>query len=355
MIPSHARIGLALAAWLQVATPASAQDAGTTTNGQGDIHVSLQSIGGGEVNTLVQTRLGIDHCERNDAVVFRLDNVPSSMESIDIYTEGDDCNATTSRDEDTDRCRYLTTQPTDGNTQDVDVTVMAREFFESCDAGQKATLTVWFLSVPGPESSADVGRNYGTYELVADSQPPDAPSEVVGGRGENQIPIEWDTSDSDLERFIIFIDNNPTEGGGAGAAGTESAGDGGSANTGDCGSSVLQSGADAGDVPSTVRRKELAEPTATRIELGPDDIRGTVAAVAVVAVDEAGNMSPLSNIGCVRVEPTQSFWDRYEANGGAGQAGCPCSALGPVHAHSAWPVALALLFIRRSGRRRRSS
>jgi hypothetical protein len=118
---------------------------------------------------------------------------------------------------------------------------------------------------------------------------------------------------------------------------------------------VLTEGADPASLPSTLPQKRVNEPTASGVELTADDIDGESAAVAVVAVDEAGNQSPLSNIGCVKVVPTEGFWDRYQNQGGEGQAGCPCSALGTVHLHSAWPIALSLLLVRlrRTPRNRR--
>jgi hypothetical protein len=190
-----------------------------------------------------------------------------------------------------------------------------------------------------------VGTGYGTFELETDAEPPLAPTRVTGGSGEHRIPIEWDTDESDIERFIVYIDNEPTAAPG-GAGGTSAGVDGGSPNTGDCGSSVLTPGADAESLPSSLRQKRVDEPTASGVELSADDIGGEAAAVAVVAVDEAGNQSPLSNVGCVKVVPTQGFWDRYENNGGTGQAGCPCSTLGAAQLHSAWPVALSLLLVR---------
>jgi hypothetical protein len=196
-------------------------------------------------------------------------------------------------------------------------------------------------------SMEEVGTGFGTFDLETDADAPDAPTEVTGGSGENRIPVDWDTDSSDIDRFIVYIDNEPTEAPG-GAAGTSADVDGGGAvTTGDCGSALLIAGTDADSLPSSVRQKQVNEPTASGVELTPDDIDGTSAAVAVVAIDEAGNSSPLSNVGCVKVVPTEGFWDRYEANGGQGQAGCPCSALGPAQLQSAWPVALSLLLLRR--------
>jgi hypothetical protein len=352
MSPSHSWIAPALGAWLLFTSFASAQDASTSA-GQGGIIANLLTIGGEEVNTLAEIKLGIADCDANATLEFELDGTPMNKASIDIYT-GTNCNRTDRINEDVNRCTYVDTREVNEQTQDLRLELMARDLVEDCASGTESMPTIWFLAVDNPMSAEDVGNSYGTYEALGiDLRAPDAPSSVVGGSGENQIPIDWDTDDTDIERFIVFIDNDPTENGGGAGSGGET--DGGTGNTGGCGSLVLQPNADPDELPSGIRRKEVDEPTATGVELSPDDIDGMMAAVAVVAVDEAGNRSPLSNTACVKIVPTEGFWDRYEANGGQAQGGCPCSALGPAQLQTAWPVALALLLLRRSARRRRPS
>jgi hypothetical protein len=367
MSPSYSWIAPALGAWLLSTSFARAQDAGSTS-GAGGIAVNLITIGGEDVNTIAEINLGIADCDDDAALVFELDGTSADKESIDIYV-GENCDRTDRINEDVNRCKYITTKETNEQTRDLRIEVMAKALVaasqdrdvdeEVCGSGVESMPTIWFLAVDNPMSAEDVGTGFGTYEALGiDMRAPDAPTEVVGGSGENEIPIEWETDETDIERFIVFIDNDPIEGGGgAGSGGSTDGGttDGGSANTGDCSSSVLQAGANPDDVPSGIRRKQVNEPTATGFELTPDDVDGMMAAVAVAAVDEAGNQSALSNVGCVKVVPTEGFWDRYQANGGTAEGGCPCSALGPAQLHSAWPVALSLLFLRRSARRRRSS
>ena len=118
---------------------------------------------------------------------------------------------------------------------------------------------------------------------------------------------------------------------------------------------MLTPGGSIEGLPSYVKRKEINEATATGLDLSPGDIDGELAAVAVVAVDEAGNASELSELVCARIVPTQSFWDEYQESGDGVEGGCPCTALGPAQIGSAWPIALALGLIARSARRRRRS
>ena len=355
MSSSHLRLGSALLASLLCTSLARAQDAGATSGG-GGILVNPISIGGEDVNTLDEIlRLGIDDCRSNATVLFDLDNVPGDKRSIALYV-GDGCNGTDRNNQDLNRCTYITSQTTNRQTRDLQFEIGAEQLFqgaEACADGMEVERTFWFLAVDDPQGSEAVGNGYGTREIELDARRPDQPTRVRGGSGEREIEIDWETDEANLEGFIIYIDPG-TGGGGAAGSGAPS-GDGGIPSMVDCGSGRLVPGADAPDPDDFDRVVVLNEATATGDTLSPQQIGGTRAAVAVAAVDLAGNRSLLSDLACVSVMPTESFWDRYEEMGGRGQAGCPCSALGPVHAHSAWPVALALVLVRRSVRRRRSS
>lgn len=358
MLPWHLRITPALCAVLLLASQANAQGtAGTggTTAASGGISVNPISVGGEEV-TLDLIRLGIEECERDAVLVFELDSVPPDKESIDIYT-GENCQQTDRNNEDVNRCEYITTLSTNNQTQDLEIELMASALFESCDANREAEPTLWFLAVDSPESSEAVGTGFGTFRLSLDTTRPDAPTDVRGGSGENTIRISWGTDDAGLQGFRIYIDSTPTAGGGGAAgAGAQPDDDAGTdaPSTGDCGSDELVPGTVIEDT-SGVQVREVLRASATGFDLDASAIDGDSAAVAVVALDEAGNESPLSNIGCVSIAPTTGFWDRYRENGGEDVSGCPCSALGPAQVQSAWPVALALLFVRRASRRRRQS
>ena len=247
---------------------------------------------------------------------------------------------------------------------------------------------IWFLAVDTPDSAEDVGNQYGVVQNVGlDTRAPAAPTNVTGGEGQHQIPVTWDSSETNLKGFKVYIDPNPgmagsvnTGASGSGAPGEEDGGgtvftpvttDGGTSTTGDggvvqgatnanCPSSFLVSGASPSDLPSSIHEKTINKPTATEIDLSPTDIdtsSATIkdAAIAVVAVDLAENESPLSVVACVHVAPTTAFWDRYKMEGGEAKGGCPCSAMGPAQIESAWPVGLAVLMLGLSSHRRRRS
>ena len=205
--------------------------------------------------------------------------------------------------------------------------------------------------------------DYGRLELNVDTDPPDAPTRVRGGRGENEIPVSWSTGSERVESFEIYVDSGEGTGVPASDASAPPAdpdagsGDGGTASgsgatNSECGTGALREGASADSVSGYFARSE-GSPTATSTDLSSGDIDGTVAAVAVVAIDEAGNRSTLSEVTCVYVVPTTGLKDLYEMNNGEYPQGCPCAATGPAQLDAAWPIGLALTAL--AFRRRRRS
>jgi len=369
-------------AWLlALAGPAHAADPDDTTtptnsSAIGGLMVNPIRVGDEEVALGTTIPVGLDACNTDAEIEFQIDGVPDERNSIDVYL-GEGCNRTTRDDDTTDRCEYIGNFPA-GSSRGLIILLSASQLMgDNCAEEREDMPKLWFLAVEAKQSGEDVMNFYGMIDrLLLDTRAPNAPTNVEGGSGEKQIPVEWDTSDSDLEGFVVLIDTQATSGGGGGAGTTGSSGssggddvdddggmqapapapgDGGSASSGECGSSVLRSGASASGLPSYVRRKEVNEATATGVDLGPGDIDGEIAAIAVIAIDEAGNESPMSPLACVKVVPTESFWDRYQQDGDAVDAGCPCAALGPAQLQSAWPVGLSLSLIALSARRRRRS
>lgn len=344
---------------LALAASAAAQTT-TPSSSSGLIKAEILTIGGEEVG-LGEQSVGIDDCDDDAVIEVRLDGVPSESEAIDIWI-GESCNTMARRDGSDDDCTYVGNQPADRTTNLI-IELRAGDLIEDCSSNEESTPKIWLLAVKDPQGSEDVGTSYAQISnLHLDTRAPEAPTEVEGGSGEREIPVEWNTDDSDLERFIILIDPMPTMDPGAGTAGSASPSEddagaptGGGGWNGECGSSVLTPGADLSSISTRVKRKEVNEATATHADLSSADIDGTAAAVAVVAVDKAGNESPVSELGCVYVVPTEGFWERYQQEPDAVGAGCPCRALGPAHAESGLPVMLALGWLARSARRRRSS
>lgn len=319
----------------------------------GSILVFLTSIGSEDVSTLGEVSVGLEACESDAEIKFELDQVPAAKSQIDVY-RGSDCTKTDRDDPDVGTCKFITSAPIEDKTLDLQVPIRASDLasavgLEGCKGGT-STPTLWFLAVNDSQSNEEVGTDYGSFpsgsvtEFEIDADPPAPPGNVTGGSGENQIPVEWDSDETDLEEFIVFVDSNP---GPAGATGAD-----GGTSDGDCSSSVLSPGAAASGVPASVHRRTLTERSATGIDLSADDIDGDAAAVAVVAVDNAGNESKLSELACVEVVPTVGFWDRYQEQGGDADTGCRASGAARRTPLSALMFALTLVALAWRTRRR---
>jgi hypothetical protein len=362
MFPKHPRLAHALPLLLACSGTASAQLAGTgsTTPTAGGIIVNPIRVGDADVNTMFGVYVGIDACASAPPaeVVFDLDGVPADKVTLDVYT-GTNCNSIDrdKTDEGTSTCTFITTQAIEDRTRDLEVKVPANLLFKGgCDNGQASMSTLWFLAVDETQAGAEASK-YGTIAINVDGDPPNAPTMVTGGSGESLIRVGWRAGESDLLEFVVYIDNAPTTGGSP-APVVDGGIDGGSGSStspdGRCGSNALTSGGLPSELPSTIRTRTIPEETATGIDLTPEDIGGDRAAIAVSTVDKAGNRSPLSNLACVAVVPTESFWDRYKANGGEAEGGCACRTSGKAQWMNAGPIALALLALLRRSRKRAS-
>ena len=184
-----------------------------------------------------------------------------------------------------------------------------------------------------PDAAA---TKWGTIPINVDGDPPDAPTGVTGGSGESLIRVSWKTTERDLQEFIVYIDNAPTTGGAAPCPRyrrrrhqhrrrrrqQQQPGRHVRLELADLGR--LASGP-AEQHPRNARSKRRPPPASTSC---PTTSAATARRSPSSTVDKAGNRSPLSNLACVAVVPTESFWDRYKANGGQAEGGCACRTSG---------------------------
>lgn len=325
----------------------------TPTENTGSIIPDLDSIEGKDTDTLGLIYLGIADCERNAEIVINLPSVPDKQ-SLDIY-KGEGCNATTRDTEDESNCTFIENVELN-STRDVKIMLNTSQLVSNCGDGTSSAPKLWFIAVDSSAVNEDVGTDYGFIPINIDTSAPDAPTRVSAGSGENTIPVSWSIGDEEVDHFYIYVDSGTGGASDASIASDSSADDGGSSTGGSsssCGSGRLVEGAIGDDLPSTLRLSASLGATETDYDLNPDQVGGETAAVAVVAVDRAGNQSPLSEVVCVTIVPTDGFLDLYEMEAGHPiEQGCPCSAIGPAQAQAAWPIVLALGWVAR--RRRRS-
>lgn len=356
--------GAALLALALIANPAAAQSTGGTGGapfGIGSIRVQVQTIGGAEVRRLPGTQVfvGIDACRNDAPVVFRLLDILPAANSIDVYS-GEDCNTSSRVTTTGGGCRFLTTE-TLTQTANLDVTVPASALFkrdasdaDPCGAGVQDTLKLWFLPVNQSQSSEAVSV-YGLYvDLVADSEAPEPPRGLTAGSAEI-INVNWDpiAGQENLDKIVIYIDPELDA-----AAVSVDADAGATLPELDeaCPSRALIAGQAAPVTPPEGILTQEVDASLHKFTLEPGKLGlgRNPSAIAVAAVDKAGNRSTFSQVVCASAIPTQDFWESYRDNGGADVEGCPCAALGTTQLRGSWPIGLAFLMMVVSARRRRT-
>jgi len=187
---------------------------------------------------------------------------------------------------------------------------------------------IYFLQLAS-ENSNGAATSWGAINLKVDTKAPKAPGGVKGGTGQTVIPLTWEVGDvADTSFYYVVADKT------LGGLGDWDAGPDGNLPDGanaECPSGVVRSGKefDPSSIPDTVFNRRLEGVGRTTFEFNGQDFPGlTIVPVAVVAQDLAGNTSVMSEIVCLRVEPTTGFWKRYQDDGGEVEPGCACSAVG---------------------------
>lgn len=350
-------------AFLLSSTAASAQIAGTgatTASTLGGVTVSISKVNGTTVRTLDAIYLGIANCQADTPVEFNLSGLPGNRSTVDVWV-GDACNAASRAVTTGGGCTFVSTT-TATRVKDMPIVIPASKLFkDGCTAGYEYTPQLWFLPVNEPQSSEAV-TVYGRYSsLWADASPPPAPSGIVAGGDERSISVSWSAVDAAyrLDKFLIYVDSDPQ-----GATSEQPASDadaGTEAGSGElnpgCPSAVLIAGGEApASLPDGIQIQEVTNESRTKTSLPAQNFGlGRIpSAIALVAVDKAGNQSPFSQVVCATALPTKDFWETYRSDGGADVEGCPCSTMGKAQLQGGLPVMCALLMLLVSARRRRA-
>lgn len=358
----------------------------------------------GPANAFFDTErpIGTLDCASPSAVILELqaNNVPTSARYLDFWIGPSDANCadSTARVGDTAVCYDIGFDETLSSTSMRDFDLPLSAFtavsaLRACMPNVVANLKLWALA---SETTTTTGTPIGSASIpvTIDTQAPPAPGNLEGGDGESSLPLSWDAAGDEqtVFEYCIYVDTGTattiggdagdfdaglddggttddggtiddagTDAGGgfdAGPTGTDggASGDGGGTTPTECGSGMLVSGTiptDRGLEPVRCVSEDV-----TSQSLDPDSIGlaiGESAAVAVAAVDRAGNVGPLSNVVCVERVSTVGFCDRL---GGCEDTGCSCVAAGasrsagtPYGALASLALLVAVVSIRR---RRRS-
>ncbi|MCS6799819.1 MAG: MXAN_2562 family outer membrane beta-barrel protein, partial [Myxococcota bacterium] len=139
---------------------------------------------------------------------------------------------------------------------------------------------------------------------------------LEGGSGDSAIPLDWDAPAGEVDEYRIYV------------------------APGDCPGSMLTPGGRPPGRPAHTVSGSTTSASLSGAALGLPV--GGSAAVAVTAVDDAGNESALSNVACLRRVQTDGFCARHVAMGGRCES-CAVSApgAGSGSGQGAW-IALGL-------------
>jgi MYXO-CTERM domain-containing protein len=268
--------------------------------------------------------VSVAECSGSTPIQFQLTNVPTSgVQTIDVWwsaTGSTRCNMGSSRmmsSGTTPPCTFISEASTStSNMATVTVEVLPSVLFGGSSACSQTTVVdrnIHFLAVTttGDATNDIAAANYAFVNVVMDPVPPDAPSLSGMPQGDQQISVGFDEPDEPLYEARLYADPD------------------GCSDTGTVTSTALVAGMTP-DEGYYVASNMGATPTSvvvtgTQLGLAYD----AYAAVGVVFVDRARNVSGLSNIVCVRRVEVTSFWERYCAERGlatAGDGGTGCSA-----------------------------
>lgn len=338
-----------------LAAPVLAQSSGSAACSQG-VTVELLSIGEDEDITGTDSRdPNRAECDAEAALRFQLTMLPQE-DNLVVYVgdEGSNCENEESRDPNlgTDECD-LVGSLTLGNEMRFVVDVGLDD--KLCTSGQQTVRRLYFFPAAGSDITDSVDT-FGCYDLTVDASPPAAPTDLNAPQGENVLTLTWETvTDQTIQSYVAFYDDRSDPEGTVDDF-DAGAGDG----NGDCPSSVIVEGAilDRLNLPTGIGSSSVTGQVASSVDIGTGGLGSEVLPVAVAALDQAGNLGPLSEVTCMRIVETDGYWDAVEAAGAGDQAGCACG----VGRGGDWagassavaPIGLALLGLSLRARRRRS-
>jgi MYXO-CTERM domain-containing protein len=275
-------------------------------------------------------------CDAGAEITFRFTNVDPMRSNLFFY-QGANCDDVAIRNDTTDdRCSLLAGPFTTEMRTQVDVTLPVSELVP-CGEGGSGTREIFVLAVNNTMSDDVSGPGQlATFPIAYDFQGPAAPSDFEAVGGESSATLTWTADTSQITEWEIFLDPNGCTGGTV--------------------DSALLADPNAPDPSALV---DTAEGTASSFDLPfPASVPiGGEAAVAIRAVDRAGNVGTLSPVRCVSRFDVTTWLEAFCAGDGSGSevctdGGCSVSPAGG-DGRLAWLLigaAAALAFYRRRTR-----
>jgi hypothetical protein len=292
--------------------------------------------------------INLDECTRGELWHLEATTEGLSGTTLFVYT-GVSCDLKTSRDDQAEDCKEMDrvsidTDSTQEHEWDLPANEIANIEDATCD-DLDDNLRVWLvvLEAAGDDTAVASAPFPTEGDIRVLTTLPEAPSNVRSGPGENRADIDWDGASQGQEYFVAC---SPLPGAQGLAPSGEPTFDAAGQETcaGEAPTSGFAEGAtldrswrcDQGD-GETIFAQGISAESAT-IEGLQNEVQYHF---AVVAVDEVGNPSLLSEVSCSTPKPVDDFFELYRRAGGAAGGGV-CAAAPGRPAGTGW-IALCLV------------
>lgn len=298
---------------------------------------------GNALTDLVNNPIGTDECLLGEDFTITLEfrNIPTDKTVLDFWRgpQGTDCSQPTNRDMTsggTPACRHLTisADTTTGGASIRTISTSLANLFDRvattntaddgnavCDADgtEDGKFSIYILALNSSGTNEAAGKAW-WINATLDTTPPSAPTGTSGGKGDTEIPVSWTNSAEQISEQRVYLLRGGCSGGAYVGGSAVDAG----ADAGDDGGTGVGSGAGTGGWEKA-RDVSLSATRTTLNGASQGLAYGEEAAVAVTAVDLAGNESDRSTPACIQRVKTDGFCSVHESQGGK----CESCAVAP--------------------------
>ena len=273
-------------------------------------------------------------CEANALIQFRFSNVTTSRSQLHFY-RGSMCDDVMTRnDTTTETCTDLGLSLATNMMTQVDPDIGVQTLLPDCVGSTSSGVrTIWVLAVNDETADAVTGAGEQvSFPLAFDFAGPSAPTGFTARDGETAATLGWEGSTDEITTYEIFFVENGCDG---------------------MGGVTTSAFADPNNPDVTYLVKTVSGTETTTTVTLPAGGTGGQHAVAIRAVDNAGNVGPISEVVCVSQIDVQTFWDEYcgtEGHPACTSSGCSVTPEEPARSSGApWLLLapLALIFVRR--------
>jgi len=287
-----------------VAAPASAQA----------IQVSLQSFAGrtsadlADLATTTAVPVSQAECDAAALLDFRFSGVDNTRAQLHFF-HGSNCEMSSVRNDTTDTsCVDLTLEYSINMNTEVNQEIPISSLID-CTGGSSGTRTIFVLALDNETSEVSGAGQAVSFPIAFDFAGPSAPTDLVARNGRSETTLEWTASTDQIDRYDVFFIANGCDASGALTTDRLSDPD-----------NLL-----ASDILTTASGSS----SSATVEFPADTAVGTHHAIAIRAVDNAGNAGGLSNVECVSTIAVTTWFDEY-CSGDSPPAACSSSGCSAV-------------------------